>query len=64
MRRIQLYLECCNSTKTRGTTPKDANGGGKARWGVGYLALELLQHALHHWNQLDEANPMVKRTMQ
>ena len=59
MRRIQWYLERCDSTKTRGATPKDGNGGGKARLGAGFSILELSQHALYHWNWLDETNPMV-----
>ena len=64
LRRIQWYLERCDSTKTRGATPKDANGGGKARFGAGFSILELLQRALYHWNWLDETNPMVSGTLQ
>ena len=64
MRRIQWYLERCDSTKTRGATPKDANGGGKARLGAGFSILGLSQRALYHWNRLDETNPMVSGTLQ
>jgi hypothetical protein len=63
MRRIQWYLERCDSTKTRGATPKDANGGGKGRLGAGFSILGLSQRALYHWNRLDEANPMVSGTL-
>ena len=63
MRRIQWCIERCDSTKTRGATPKDANGGGKARLGAGFSILELSQRALYHWNRLDETNPMVSRTL-
>ena len=63
MRRIQWYLERCDSTKTRGATPKDANGGGKGRLGAGFSISELLQRALHHWNRLDVTNPMVSGTL-
>ena len=53
MRRIQWYLERCDSTKTHGATRKDANGGGKARLAAGFSILGLSQRALHHWNRLD-----------
>ena len=59
MRRIQWYLERCDSTITRGAIPKDANGGGKARLGTGFSILGLSQCALYHWNRLDKTNPMV-----
>src|ERR1700710_2730647 len=32
MRRIQWYLERCDSTKARGATTKDANGGERLGW--------------------------------
>jgi len=63
MRRIQWYLERCDSTKTGGATPKDANGGRKARLGAGFPILELSERALYHWNRLDETNPMVYGTL-
>ena len=64
MRRIQWYLERCDSTKTRGAIPKYAYGGGKARLGTGFPILEVLQRALYHWNRLDATNPMVSGTLQ
>src|ERR1700704_1242509 len=59
IRRIQWCLERCNSTKARGPIPKYAYGGGKARLGTGFPILVLSQHALCHWNRLDETNPML-----
>src|SRR3981081_1318376 len=63
VRRIQWYLERCDSTKTRGAIPKYAYGGGKARLGAGFSILVLSQRTLYHWNRLNETNPMVSGTL-
>jgi hypothetical protein len=42
MRRIQWYKEYCDSTKTLGSSPRNVNGGGIARWGMRFSIFRLL----------------------
>ena len=48
MGRIQWYIERFDSTEIRSATPKDAYGGGKASWCMGFSILELSHRALPH----------------